>query len=511
MLYTSQSATSTYQRCNLKRYFQNHYLGHGIVSTSRSIPLTTGSCVHTAIQYLATSYLESGKDQITDVDGAVAVAVAQYKEIVNAKHPLAGIKDEQQQITLREQIALTEVLVRLWAMMEWPVLVKHYHIFAVEQEILYPVAQGVMYQAKPDLILLDKKTNAVTCYSLKTTKAINDWAENSYYVNNQIHTEPYFTQLWLQDNKMVAEEILGKLSLLPEIGYLGRKVAAIKSFFEKIGEIPDRVSQVRFCYIVKGERRETERGSKVYYTDNPFLYGYRKFSANQVEYAWTNNIVKAENKSGYGRLGKGWESFSTFEGEKGQVGVKAWMQLLFDGKIANDIGDGKGSVFNQYILSQPDINVNQGMMEMRVGQLFMLEEDIREGLDYINEVKEKLVDVVGSSASEYHLFTKDTDTLNTAVLANFPMNTNSCFYPTQCEYLTICPNGNKWFRQFVADDPLNEEYGPLYEIRVPHHETERVQIEKKKGQEENGTGSESGSTESEVIAYNEADTEVEAN
>lgn len=464
MLYTSQSATSTYQRCNLKRYFQNHYLGHGIVSTSRSIPLTTGSCVHTAIQYLATSYLESGKDQITDVDGAVAVAVAQYKEIVNVKHPLAGIKDEQQQTTLREQIALTEVLVRLWAMMEWPVLVKHYHIFAVEQEIVYPVAQGVMYQAKPDLILLDKKTNAVTCYSLKTTKAINDWAENSYYVNNQIHTEPYFTQLWLQDNKMVAEEILKKLSLLPEIGYLGRKVAAIKSFFEKIGDIPDRVSQVRFCYIVKGERRETERGSNIYYTDNPFLYGYRKFSANQVEYAWTNNIVKAENKSGYGRLGKGWESFSTFEGEKGQqVGVKAWMQLLFDGKIVNDIGDGKGSVFNQYILSQPDINVNQDMMGMRVKQLFKLEDEIAVKL---------------TKARTTHI--ADNETAHALILEaieEFSMDTSSCFYPTQCEYLTICPNGNKWFRQFVADDPLNEEYGPLYEIRVPHHETERVQIE----------------------------------
>lgn len=488
MLYTSQSATSTYQRCNLKRYFQNHYLGHGIVSTSRSIPLTTGSCVHTAIQYLATSYLESGKDQVTDVDGAVAVAVAQYKEIVNAKHPLVGIKDEQQQTTLQEQIALTEVLVRLWAMMEWPVLVKHYHIFAVEQEIVYPVAQGVMYQAKPDLILLDKKTNAVTCYSLKTTKAINDWAENSYYVNNQIHTEPYFTQLWLQDNKIVAEEILGKLSLLPEVGYLGRKVAAIKSFFEKIGDIPDRVSQVRFCYIVKGERRETERGSKVYYTDNPFLYGYRKFSANQVEYAWTNNIVKAENKSGYGRLGKGWESFSTFEGEKGQVGVKAWMQLLFDGKIVNDIGDGKGSVFNQYILSQPDINVSQPMMEMRVRQLFNLEEDISTDLGLLAEEPTLL-----------HML--------------FPMNTSSCFYPTQCEYLTICPNGNKWFRQFVADDPLNEEYGPLYEIRVPHHETERVQIEKGKEQEGNGTEQAESGAESTtgIIAYNEEDTEVEAN
>ena len=175
----------------------------------------------------------------------------------------------------------------------------------------------------------------------------------------------------------------------------------------------------------------------------------RKITPSGIQYAWSWWTKNPENKSGYGRLGKGWEQFPIWQdGEVG--GVKGWMEKLGNGEIQGDIGD--GHVFDKHILSQPDVFSNWSLIESRITQLRNVEIDA---------------------------FVKLRDTIqdDPKMLAiGFPMNTNSCFFPTPCDYLTICPNGNDYYKAHVAEYPLDPEFGK-YERRVSHHEPERREIE----------------------------------
>lgn len=483
-LYTSQSATSCYEECPRRRWFNYHYAGKGIVSTQRSVPLVTGSCVHAGIQYIVGQYLITNECTDATLDAAVAVGCEMYRELVD-NHLMGKIPDEHQAYTKLEQEALTEVLIRLWAMKEFPKIARHYHILAIEQEIAHEIPEfvdlestcptpyeAIMYMCKPDLILIHKETHELVNYSLKTVKGVWGFAEEAYTIANQVFTEPYFTQIWLDDVRANIIEAQAYLHILPKMWYMGKKFDAIMRVLDMAAkDIPTYTSSIRFCFLIKGNRQENPKGSKKYFTDNPFLYGYRKFTPSEIQYAWTQWTVNTQNKSGYGKLGKGWEEFATFFNQdnnviSGQVGakslakdgVKAWMHALWTNAVPNDIGDGKGNVFDRYILSQPDIQVNSGIGHTRVTSLIEKEKKVLIGLNAIAKLMQDNPE--------------PTFTLQKALDEHFPIVSGACFYPQECDYLTICPNGNKKYRSEIAADPLNEDFGPMYEVRTPHHETE---------------------------------------
>lgn len=482
-LYTSQSATSCYEECPRRRYFQYHYDGIGIVSTQRSIPLTTGSCLHTGVQYIAERFLVTGEASEDILEQAIELAKSEYRELVE-DHLMGKTPDEHQAYTKLEQEALTEVLIRLWWLKEFPKIREHYHILAVEQEIASNVFsctgydQGsdydampdskIIYQCKPDLILIHKGTDELVNYSLKSVKSIWGFAEEAYHIANQVFTEPYFTQKWLQEIRVRLDVIAEHLACLPRSTFAGRKFDAIQKFITTTrNQLPAYVSSIRFCFLIKGTREESPKGSKKYYTNNPFLYGWRKFTPSEIQYAWTQWTSNPQNKSGYGKLDRGWEEFPTFlnasnptssasyVGERDNLGIKAWIYALWNNTIPNDIGDGKGNVFDRYILSQPDIQVNPKIMNAKVTELIDKEKAVQRGLRDLN--------ITGEDIKE-----RKAGILN----LHFPMVNGACYYPQACDYLTICPNGNKNYREEMANDPLNVDFGPVYERRKLHHETE---------------------------------------
>ena len=186
-LYSSQSATSCYMECPRRYLFQYRLYGTGIVPSFSSVPLLAGECMHKAVENIATQfitynspnsklkiystekqeYIETGIGGV-DIEQAVAVAKESYRSEVS-KRPLAPTHsaqdEEEMQFVIQEQMALVEAMVRLWYLKEWPKIIEHYDILAVEQEITFQLGP-VIYQSKPDLILLHKKNGDVTVTTL---------------------------------------------------------------------------------------------------------------------------------------------------------------------------------------------------------------------------------------------------------------------------------------------------------------------------------------------------------
>lgn len=428
MFYTSQSATSCHQTCHRRRWFQYHYLGHGITLTSQSVPLLQGSCVHEAIELMVKKYIKTKQAEI-DIDYGVEVGIRKYWTDVK-QHGLTGTPTTEQDRVIREQVALVEVLIRLWVMMEWPIIKAYYKIIAVEFEIQYPIGDDIIFQSKPDMLLIHRGSGSLVNYSLKTLKGIFKNTEETYAVGNQSITEPWCTS-W----------------------YLNRKFGELAK--DSHTKIPTTSTGIRFCYLIKGDRKEATKGNKDYYTNNPFLYAWRKVGLTQVEYAWNFYTNNPNNKSGYGRLGKGWEEFTVFDDS---LGVEAWMLMLREGIVDPDLHDRKGTVFEQHIHGQAEVYVPQHIAEDRMFQLEEIEK----------EIWKRIRELQGDF---------DVD-LNSGWLgAFFPMNTQACFFPQDCDYLPICANGNRHYRQEIADNPLSSEFGPLYQIRVPHHKSEKEYYE----------------------------------
>jgi hypothetical protein len=441
IMYSSQSATSLYLECPRKRYFSNHLLGTGISAIETAVPLVTGGCVHSGIEDIVTQYVTTGQ---VNIEISVNVGKCYYLD------ELDKLVDGEEKFQVQEQCALVEVLIRLWYLLEWPKIQEHYTILAIEQEITFEIADNIIYQSKPDLILIHKKTGDVVNYSLKTCKKFDYRVESQYKINLQNATEPYATNIWLEELCIKIETARQMLAEVPAIPYLGKNLFAINNWLNS-KSVPLKTSATRFCYLVKGERWEEHKGQGDYRTDNPFLYGYRKFNASEVEYRYSNKISKPENKSGYGYLGKGWEQFPVWENiDIG--GIKGWIEWLsMDNN--GDKWNGEGNVFDDYVISLPDVYVNPTFIDRRIKEVTEIE----------NRIHHALTEDAKKDLSLW--------TIEMMLDKVFNMNTQSCYYPSRCEFLPICPNGNNDYREHIALDPLNPEWN-LYKARSPHHKPE---------------------------------------
>ncbi len=419
--------------------------GTGIVPNSSSVPLTTGTSVHIGCGNIAQQFLEN--KGAVDLAQAIELAKEHYRQEVS-KYPLVNISDPNQEAVFTEQCYLVEALIRVWYLIEWPKLLEFYNIIAIEQEIMVQIG-NVWYQIKPDLILQDKRNGDIINYSLKTTKQYDDRTEEALTSQMQVSTEPYGTSAWLFQIKEATKLAIESVRSLPDT----KANKQIVKHLEKTLNLPDKSSATRFCYLIKGAWKEEDKGQGNWYTDSSLLYGWRKFTPSGIEYApsfWTSN---PENKSGFGRLGKGWEKFKVWESSDIREdvhidGLKGWIQYLFDNHKETLI---------KYIVSSPEIYVNPRLQESRIKQIEELEKMATDGMTIMNKSEGEL--------KTLWLYDKV-----------FPMNTGSCIFPSKCDYMTICPTGNRHYKQHIADDPLSEEFG-MYRRRISHHQPEKERFE----------------------------------
>lgn len=159
--FTDRSSILSYQRCPQRRFIEKHWDGKGITPDSVAVPLATGGAIHLGNQRL----LEGAS-----TDEAVQDVLKFYKDQVKA----AGLQDtptKDQEYTIKEQLALSEVMVRAWALKRLPLFQEKYNTIEVEREAPpTQLAPGVWLLRRPDGVLENRITGFYEVLSFKTAK-----------------------------------------------------------------------------------------------------------------------------------------------------------------------------------------------------------------------------------------------------------------------------------------------------------------------------------------------------
>lgn len=443
-MFTSRSAVETYHDCPFLRYNKYHRGGKGLVGAAKSVPLVTGSAVHRGVEHLL-NRLRIGEPE--DVDTAVGLALETYTlDCETAGFRGRDLKgDRQQWHTFNEQRALAAALIRAWHLREFPRIKERYKVLAVEREIEpIEIAPGVMWMAKVDAEFQDLETKDYVNYSLKTTKEWNERMEESYKSDLQGITEIWSVEEDWRRRQNRVRSIIEQVEMLndpPKKAYLD-----IKKFMEG-QKVDKRISAIRFCYLVKGAWKKIEYGDEetLRITYSPLIRGYKNVQPNGIAFAHSWFYPNSENRSGKSVLGKGWEPFFVWE----QMGVKEWVGMLDAGEVQPICGDIlKAQVVTPVEYFRDEHEIEEGMKEVQLQE---------------HRIQMALLHVGIKTEDDYSDSCLGERTLREV----FPKNRKHCYwaYGDKCEYLDLC------FKPEIAEDPIS---GSLYQIRIPHHESEKT-------------------------------------
>jgi len=444
-VFTSRSAVESYQDCPRYRYNQFFLMGKGVVAKAKSIPLVTGSAIHRGVEHLMCRIrLVDGINE-ADVTAAVHLAVKEYVQVCEAEGFRFSGKgtetDKQQWFTFGEQKALIEALIRVWALVEAPIIIERYKVVHVERDIEpLEIAPDIWFQAKVDAEMVEKSTGAVHNYSLKSMKQWDDRSENSYRSDLQGVTE-----IWAVDSDAVRRQGLVNKAL-HELDELSKAFPAQQANFGKVHDYlkmfkpsGKQVSAVRFCVLIKGARYAENRDdpNALLVTHNSLIRGYKNVTPSGIAYAHSMYFPNPTNKSGKGRLGVGWVPFNVWE----EMGVDEWIRMLAAGSIQPECGD----VLPKYVFSPLEYYRSDAEIDLAMEEIIWQEERIQASVLAIKNEPEFAAQELAST---------------------FPHVRKHCefHFGGPCEYKELCWN------PAVANDPIGSE---LYQIRMPHHEAER--------------------------------------
>jgi hypothetical protein len=447
MRYTSRSAAEAYQQCPRLRYNTYHHSGVGLVPRTSSVPLVTGSAIHRGVEHLA-NRLRLGEEP--SVETAVGLAVQQYEsDVSDAGFSGNGLKTERQQwFTYQEQRALTEALIRAWAIIELPNIRARYKVLAVEREVNpIELVPGVMFQAKVDMELQEVASGDLFNYSLKSCNQWNERSESAYKADLQGITETWAVE---EESKQQCEKwnTLSEITeeLIEGSQFPASNLQKILAYYKSIKPVAKKLMGVRFCFLVKGVRKKPEYNSEdpnaLYVTYNPLIRGYKNFTPGGINYAHSWFYPNPENKSGKGILGKGWEPFNVWESD---ISIKDWINGIVAGQLQPECGN----VIGNHVITPTEY--------------FRNDEDIRVGMEEVKH-QEWMIDVGLKQIEEF----SGSHGLEGAGLNKmFPHWRKSCefMYGGQCSYHALC------WKPEVTADPIGSG---LYQIRTPHHEAEKI-------------------------------------
>lgn len=320
------------------------------------------------------------------------------------------IEEAQQDYTYHEQRALAEALTWVWMVKERPIIEQNFETVSIEAEYKVPLDSG------GDIILLarpDRLLRERQTGELYTysIKSIKSWYERM--------------------EKAYKVDLQGLTEAIAVTYQTKQKVLATK-----------------FCFLVKGRRVKQvdqtmvdgmiEESTQVV-TQSPLIYGWRAEDGGKYRFAHSDKIVKPENMSGFGKLPKkeGWEKFKVWE----NYSMEKWVKAL--PRIQPELGD-------------------------KLGECCICPTDTHRTMQ---QLKSRLIQISTTEKLAFDNYEKFENGEN--VDRCFPMQTRSCYFPSECEYLEICPNGNEEFDPAVAEDPLGSG---KFIRRVPHYDTERSSL-----------------------------------
>jgi hypothetical protein len=325
--------------------------------------------------------------------------------------------NRQQEFKVAEQQCLAEALMYVWAYCELPPLIAEYKIISVEEEIEAPlIADHLTLQVRADA-LLQSRVNE-NRYIVYSLKTNNRWTPKLENVYK--YSTQGITEFW----------------------------GAQQFYTDKT------IEGVKFCHLIKGAEREdrdsaVEEDKRIWFTDNPLTRGWRKMFPTHMEYAHSFWFDTPANKSGRGRLGGGFERFYVWE----HIGLSAWWNMIMGGQVQPELSN---PIYDMRV-SPPVYYKDEDKVKRVLAQITHQEEIIISNTTFCRGIK-------GWDQQNMVEYPLEIDKY-------FDQNFDACWFPTQCPMVPICHDPS------VGWNPMGSG---LYQIRTPHHEPERRQVEGEK-------------------------------
>lgn len=467
--HASRSRYETFDSCKRRGFLNYHYNGTGLQRKGKSIHLSTGIWTHKGFEMIC-KWVMKNNHQIPSeemLDHFVQVTKQGYfdyvfPEVQLRKGLIEGFetaeegmdwqgnkrqftneeKQKIQQYLIEEQSALVEAFMRLFVAKILPRWVERFKIVTVENDMSFPLVKifnkfenqpdyEIIQSATIDVVLQERDTKDIYIVSFKTNNANYDIRHEKA----NLHDTQGLSEIWSFE-ECLRNKGMNKL-----------------------------VMGVQMLFFIKGKREETEEGSGVWETKSPLIKGYRKLGLNEVEYAHSMYFPNPGNKSGWGRLGGGWESFDVWKDEE-VGGIKGWLKMLEGGGIQPECGDILEPVLSpekkkKFVIIEPRPYYRQPQdIESWLVQTKEEEKRIAERL--IGAAQASIVNPIisGDATKTFHA---EMEALNMF----FPQNHKNCHYPGDCSFVNIC---------FGTSEQRENPLGGEFEAREPHHKAELVQI-----------------------------------
>lgn len=409
--------------------------GIGLRSIDTDISLVFGTLLHLGIQYMLEGLVfEDANKRILN--------------ILNTKLDEEEITDrrcEPQQLehSWNEHRALLTALLWMYSQTELLWIRENYDTVTQEVEFETTLVSGdsiasgitdksllsnqaIILLSRVDAIFREKATGEFVIYSIKSTKDFDYRQEKHFDHDLQGLIEIWSTEQYLK--RQIAKKDVVLAAINAELS--GDLAETITNYINKKLPTSDKVMGVRYCHLVKGKRYQDEQYGIV--TSNPLIYGYRKTTdKGTVEWAHSYQVINAGNKSGYGRLGKGWEKVCIWDDYPN--GVIGWFNDIMAGLIQPNMPN----PFSDLLITPPPVMKS--------------EEEIFEAIEVVKRQESEI----------FKTSFRQLQSVPAEIV--FPKYRHSCEYPVHCPFNDIC------WRPEIANDPLDSG---MYEYRVSHHDLE---------------------------------------
>jgi hypothetical protein len=375
ILYEDRSGLSDYDACRRLRWWSREVLkgrdGHcgGVQPARQSIYLLIGTAVHHGMNWIMEEARNRDGIDLTcepeslpeTIESAASIALATFDEARAAQAiyvPDAKTLD-QEKWKIREARALVEGLVIVAGMRLMPNLLARFKVVEVEREkrftltsiampivnlptvvfpgtVSYHTIPGtpIVFESRADALLEERDTGDLHLLSWKTSGDYGKAEEMQFRHDVQGLSEAVAIE---------ATRIGG------EHEHRLRDPSPVDDC--------SRVQGIQMALLLKGRKsRDTASGDDwadptswhglgpgLRFHYSPITHGWRMASHgilpgdDQSQWAWANRTVKPVNKSGFGKLAKGWEEVAIFDHYPG--GTRQWLIDLMAGRWQPELGD----------------------------------------------------------------------------------------------------------------------------------------------------------------------------
>lgn len=144
------------EECPRLRYLGYDYASEGLESDQASLPLLSGIAIHAAHAKLLVGQ---------SIDSVVEETINAYVAEIQLRG-LAGITVTQD--IIKEQAALLEGMLRVWAVVRMPMILEEYVVESIEQKWDWELAPGLVERIRMDAILRRKDDNLLHILDYKS-------------------------------------------------------------------------------------------------------------------------------------------------------------------------------------------------------------------------------------------------------------------------------------------------------------------------------------------------------